>query len=94
LFEGEGMGDEFINQDNLNANEIPGENESAAVADFTPAPTVYQFQLALLEKIRDCKGGGIKGVWKAISPNLKFQYSKDSTGKIKALPILIEKNFD
>lgn len=91
------MESEFVNQDNVGINGKPSANElstesdhihsDAIDADFTPAPTVNDFRLALLQRINDYKGG-YKGVWKAISQNLKFQYSTDNAGNKKILPRL------
>lgn len=95
------MGSEFVNQDNAGINGKPSASESFTAsdhisdvidADFTPAPTVYDFWLALQQRINDYKGG-YKGVWKAISQNLKFQYPTDNTGNGKILPRLTSDTF-
>jgi hypothetical protein len=44
------------------------------IETFSTPPTVHQFQMALLDRMKKY-GGGIEGVWKAISPNLKYESS-------------------
>jgi hypothetical protein len=58
-----------------------------SMENLTPPLSVHQFQKALLEKMKQY-GGGIEGVWKAISPNLKYEIvipaDPTSDGKLRS----------
>ena len=97
------MGSEFDNQSGFffdgmpNSSKSPVENEriiESEGAGLVPAPTVHQVQIALMQRIK-AYGGGIKGVWKAIAPNLKYHavYAADNSGNVKSLPRITEDSF-
>jgi len=107
------MAVEDISQNNPDTTEVSDisissiEDDSyikSIIADFTPAPSVHQFKLALFERIKNYNRGkkdcpiedrGIKGVWKAISPSLKYKkvYSDDSPDNVKIINRIKEKTF-